>query len=298
MHSHENTWHGQVQTVHVLPVKYNLFHGRTGWRFGLRLLKVLTSPRLLTYLGLEHVRFSNRAHRCIVVTSNSLKAHMAATYPASVPALQIVTPGVVQALGMARPTEQVAVRTALGLPVTGFGILFVGNDYRKKGLGALLQALPLLPPDVWLAVVGNAAQAPEFQSQAKAVGMGQRVFFLGALNDVQNAYRAANCLAHPTLEDTFAMVVLAAMSHGLPVVVSSAQYCGITELLHHESNALILSDPRDTETLVRLLNRLHEEPALRRRLAEAAVQFALQYQWSNIARQQEALYYEVANAVD
>ncbi|MDD5472307.1 MAG: glycosyltransferase, partial [Sideroxydans sp.] len=27
VHSHENTWHGQVQTVHVLPIKYNLFQG-------------------------------------------------------------------------------------------------------------------------------------------------------------------------------------------------------------------------------------------------------------------------------
>ena len=25
VHSHENTWHGQVQTVHVLPVRFNLF---------------------------------------------------------------------------------------------------------------------------------------------------------------------------------------------------------------------------------------------------------------------------------
>ena len=32
VHSHENTWHGQVQTVHVLPIKHNLFNGKTGWR--------------------------------------------------------------------------------------------------------------------------------------------------------------------------------------------------------------------------------------------------------------------------
>ncbi|MDO8370547.1 MAG: glycosyltransferase, partial [Polaromonas sp.] len=48
VHSHENTWHGQVQTVHVLPVKYNLFHGRTGWPRLLAWVKVWTSPRLLT----------------------------------------------------------------------------------------------------------------------------------------------------------------------------------------------------------------------------------------------------------
>ena len=46
VHSHENTWHGHVQTVHVLPLKYNLFQGRSGWRWVLRCLKVATSPRL------------------------------------------------------------------------------------------------------------------------------------------------------------------------------------------------------------------------------------------------------------
>ena len=44
VHSHENTWHGDVQTVHVLPVRYNLFHGRAGWRLFLRSIKVVTSP--------------------------------------------------------------------------------------------------------------------------------------------------------------------------------------------------------------------------------------------------------------
>ncbi|MHB1200964.1 MAG: glycosyltransferase, partial [Polaromonas sp.] len=38
VHSHENTWHGDVQTVHVLPVKYNLFYGRTRWRCALQWL--------------------------------------------------------------------------------------------------------------------------------------------------------------------------------------------------------------------------------------------------------------------
>ena len=56
----------------------------------------------------------------------------------------------------------------LGLPLAGFGILFVGNDYRKKGLDALFQALIRLPDQAWLAVVGNAAHIPEFRAQAQA----------------------------------------------------------------------------------------------------------------------------------
>ncbi len=296
VHSHENTWHGNVQTVHVVPVKYNLFHERSGWRRALRWLKVASSPRLLAYCWLEHLRFSDRRGRCIVVTSRSLMSQMACAYPATADTLRVVTPGVARTGTRATRAQQVAARQRLGLPEAGFGILFVGNDYRKKGLEALSMALRQLPDDVWLAVVGNASQIPEFRKRAKTAGILGRIFFLGALQDVDAAYAASDCLAHPTQEDTFAMVVLEAMAHGLPVVVSSERYCGISGLLTQEANALILADPHASKALAQALRRLLQEPLLRQRLSEAATAFAARHQWSTIALQQEEVYLSVLNA--
>jgi len=202
------------------------------------------------------------------------------------------------AVDVATPEAQRAARQRLGLPEAGYGILFVGNDYRKKGLETLIRALRQLSDNIWLAVVGNASQIPEFQAQAKSAGTLNRVIFLGALNDVNDAYVASDCLAHPTLEDTFAMVVLEAMAHGLPVVVSSERYCGISGLLTHESNALILADPRDSIALAKALLRLFQEPSLRHGLREAALAFASLHQWSTIALQQEAIYFSVLETKD
>lgn len=296
VHSHENTWHGQVQTVHVLPVKYTLFHGRTGWRLLMQWLKVATSLRLLTYLWLEHARFSNPDQRCIVVTSNSLMAQMANTYPSTTDALRLVTPGATAPSVSATAEQQLGARERLGLPNDGYGILFVAHDYRKKGLQTLVSALSQLPENFWLAVVGNTLQIPIFQALAKASGVAGRVFFLGVLNDLGDAYFAADCLAHPTLQDTFAMVVLEAMAHGLPVVVSSERYCGISGLLTHEVNALILENPRDSKELASALSCVLQEPALRQRLRAAALAFANLHQWSTIALQQEAIYFSVLKA--
>ncbi len=294
VHSHENTWHGQVQTVHVLPVKYTLFQGRTGWRLTMRWVKVLTSPRLQAYLWLELARFSVRKKRCIVVTSSTLKTQTATTYPASSDALRVMTPGVAMISGIAMPDRQLDARRLLGLPELGFGILFVANDYRKKGLATLLKALRHLPDSCWLAVVGNSSQMGEFQVQAKMADVANRVHFLGALNDVGPAYVASDWLAHPTREDTFAMVVLEAMAHGLPVVVSSDQYCGVSSLLTHDVNALILADPHDATALADALLCLLQTPALRYRLQQAAAEFASVHQWGAIALQQEAIYFSVA----
>ena len=290
VHSHENTWHGQVQTVHVLPIKYNLFTGRSGWRLALRWLKVVTSPRLLSYLLMERLRYDVSDGRTIVLTSPSLMAIMAETYPKAVPAMTVVTPGVKSVPGPASADERRAARMRLGLPLEGTCILFVANDYRKKGLPTLLDALKKLPANFFLAVVGNASQIASFKEAVKALGLGESVFFLGSLNDMRDAYLAANCLAHPTLEDTFAMVVLEAMAYGLPVVVSCAQYCGLAQLLTDKVNALLLDNPRDATEMVLAISAVFQNKAEGVALSTSALTFARSYLWSAIALRQEFIY--------
>jgi glycosyltransferase involved in cell wall biosynthesis len=290
VHSHENTWHGNVQTVHVLPVKYNLFRGKAGLSLALRWLKVITSPRLLTYLWLERCRMSLDKSRAIVVTSNSLIEQTVQAYPASHSVIQVITPGVAHVPGLAGEAQRLAARQLLGLPATGRCVLFVGNDYRKKGLVTLIDAFCQLPQDCFLAVVGNTRQIPEFRTLTQKKGLLHRVFFLGSRQNVDDAYAAADCLAHPTLEDTFAMVVLEAMAHGLPVLVSQEKYCGIASLLIHDTHALLLPDPTHTNALAAELKRLLNDPSLRQRLSVSATEFARQYLWSSLARQQETVY--------
>jgi glycosyltransferase involved in cell wall biosynthesis len=290
VHSHENTWHGQVQTIHVLPIQYNLFLGREGFASLLRWVKVVTSPRLLVYLWLERRRYAAKPGRALVVTSSTLDAIMRRTHPHVGPLLRLVTPGVAQVPGKASAPLRSAARESLGLPQTGRCILFVGNDYQKKGLSTLLQALAQLPADVHLAVVGDPVHIPAFRAKAVAAGVVQRVYFLGALAEVGMAYQAADCLAHPTLEDTFAMVVLEAMAHGLPVVVSAPRYCGIAELLTDGFNALILQTPESPQALQALLLRALTDAALGEGLSTHAMAFAQSHRWADLARVQELIY--------
>ena len=288
VHSHESTWHGQVQTVHVLPLKYNLFRGRSGWRRALRWLKVATSPRLLAYLLVERLRFAPAPRKAIVVTSPTLKVLVNQTYPASV--VSLISPGV--SLPQAALDRQGA-RAKLALPTQGFLLAFVANDFQKKGLSTVLDALKSLPVEVELAVVGNPSQIERFQRKAQQMGVAGRVHFLGQLREVSPLYRAADLLVHPTTEDTFAMVVLEAMAHGLPVVVSDERYCGIAGLLSHGVNAMILSSPTDAAELGAVLARLLDDASLREALSVKAREFAQQRVWPSIAAEQERMYFEL-----
>ena len=290
VHSHESTWHGQVQTVHVLPLKYNLFRDRTGWRRSLRWLKVATSPRLLAYLLMEHFRFAPVPGKAVVVTSPTLKALVNQTYPSSV--VSLISPGVNLPESA---TNRQGARAELALPTQGFLLAFVANDYQKKGLSTVLDALQSLPVEVELAVVGNPSQAEKFESKAQLMGLTGRVHFLGQLREVSPLYQAADVLVHPTTEDTFAMVVLEAMAHGLPVVVSGERYCGISGLLSHGVNAMILSSPTDAAELGAVLARLLDDATLREALALSAREFAQQRAWPSIAAEQERMYFELSD---
>lgn len=293
VHSHENTWHGDVQTIHVLPMKYNLFNGCEGLRLAVRWLGALTSPRVLAYLAMEKARFAVRAGKKVVAISPSLLDLLAQVYPSCVPMLTAISPGVHRPCN---PLPAPVARLALGLPLTSRLIAFVANDYGKKGLGTLLKALAVMPPDVKVVVVGNPIHIKRFREHAVRLGVDTRVFFLGHLQDVSPLYQAVDVMAHPTLEDTFAMVVLEAMAAGLPVVVSGARYCGITCLLDEGVNALILTSPTDDRELAEKLMLVFNNADTKKTLGEGARRFAESWSWPHVAARYERLYLEIYRA--
>jgi glycosyltransferase involved in cell wall biosynthesis len=294
VHSHENTWHGNVQTVHVLTVKHTLFAGKTGFALAMRWLKVVTSPRLLAYFWLEKRRYAWALKKRVVCASASLKAVMQATYPASAPMLQVVTPGVDAVPGCPSALQRDQAREQLRLPVDVTMLLFVGNDFVKKGLPALLQALTQLPAQTQLAVVGDGQNGPALRKLADEMGLNARVHFLGSQRNMEPIYRMADVLVHPTLEDSYGMVVLEAMAHGLPVVVSDAPYCGISKDLQDDENALLLKKPQDAAEIANALLRLLAPADLGKRLSDQALVFARAHSWQRSADAYEATYLGLA----
>ena len=290
VHSHENVWHGQVQTLHVLPMRYTLLRNISGLqRFG-KLLGIFSSPRLLAHLGLERSRFQQDG-RAYVAVSETLRTIVAQTYAGSERAMHVIPPGIAAVAGAASARERLAARAALGLPLQGRCLLLVGNDLRKKGLLCVIQALALLSdPSAFVAVVGHVGQRAAWEAMARDLDVGSQLYFLGMREDVGVAYNAANILVHPTLEDTYAMVVLEAMSHGLPVIVSQPAYCGISAELTHGVNALLLQDPLDAHALAQAVRQLQDFPDLQHWLAQSGVEFASQRTWSSVAKRHERLY--------
>ena len=294
VHSHENTWHGQVQTAHVLPVKHNIFHGKDGLAYAAAVVKVITSPRLLVYLALERLRYRARSNRRVIATSIPLGDALVRAYPSLQGRLEVVAPGIDQAPGRCDSATQRAARHSLGLPEDGVCLLMVGNDFKKKGLPTLLRALVDSEQGDWLAVVGHSRQLPQMQAMAAALGLADRVYFLGVCKEMEPVYRAADLLVHPTLEDSYAMVVLEAMAFGVPVVVSGPQYCGIAAHLQHGLDAYVVDDPRSEAALGAAIAAILNDAALRQSLASRGHAFAQRAHWSGVAQAHAALFARLA----
>ena len=292
VHSHENTWHGQIQTVHVRPVRHNLFFARSGIRLLRQWVKVALSPRLITYLLLEGARFKPSPSRKVVATSENLRNECEQAYPDSTLAISVIVPGTNLPVNL--PLRQAA-RQMLDLPQDSHLVLFVANDYARKGLDTLLKAMASLPSEIGLLVVGNPKSVPKYRQQAERMGLGERIHFLGSLEDLSPAYCAADCLAHPTLEDSFAMVVLEAMAHGLPVVVSGPEHCGISRQLTHGADAMLLPNPKDPQALAELIGCVLGNTGLAANLHRHGLKFAQLHSWGGAALQYEQLYLQAAS---
>jgi glycosyltransferase involved in cell wall biosynthesis len=289
VHSHENTWHGQIQTVHVRPVKVGLFYGKEGLRRYVRYLQIATSPRLWTYLLMEAIRFNHIPGKAVIACSESLRVELERAYPSLRGQVFLLPPGV-QFPELSSDEEKSALRNELKLSRDAFVLLFVANDYAKKGLTPLLQALQRLPPNVVLLVVGNSAHIPVYSQLAEQLNVAQQVRFIGSAGSVDRYYRVADAQVHPTTEDSFSMVTLEALAHGLPVVVSGPAYCGISASLTDQVEVLMLRDPRDANEIAKCVQRLFDDGALRLRLGTAGRRFAAKFGWDELAQQQEKIY--------
>ena len=164
IHSHENTWSGDVQTVHVMPITHNLFAGKSGLQKLLQWIKVILSPRLLTYVVLEKLRFKNQPGRWFVAVSSNLKRLLEYSMGCASSALITIAPGVNVGEELnhgERAVWRMHAKEQMGLPENSPCVLWVGHDAQKKGLDTALKAFALLPSD-YVLVIAGAAKPKEF----------------------------------------------------------------------------------------------------------------------------------------
>lgn len=152
-----------------------------------------------------------------------------------------------------RPDAEVRarVRAEWGVDASARVLLLVANEFHRKGLGPLLEALPLLAPDVVLAVAGRADAAP-YRALAERLGVASRVLFLGHRAPAP-CYQAADLFVLPSTYEGWGLVVGEALASGVPVVASV--FPGSRAMVRPNENGALLDDPRDVRALAAAITR-------------------------------------------
>jgi UDP-glucose:(heptosyl)LPS alpha-1,3-glucosyltransferase len=170
----------------------------------------------------------------------------------------------------ARLSRRAEARARWGIGDDEFCVLFLGHNFRLKGLWEILRALPAVRGrgPLRLLAVGRgtgAVQRAQAQRHVERLGLSYRVVLAGAVPAIE-AYAAADALLHLTWHDSFGFVVLEGMACGLPVVTTA--YAGASELIDDGVSGIVI-DPASHEALVASISSL-ADAATRERIGNAA----------------------------
>ncbi len=140
--------------------------------------------------------------------------------------------------------KKTTIKNSLGLQNDKI-ILFVGADFKRKGLPILLDAFSRAnSKNAKLIVVGKKAKTKNL-SMAKKLGTDKNVIFWGTENKVEKLYSIADIFVLPTIYDPFSNATLEAMASGLPVITTADN--GASELISDGIEGFIIKNPLDAD---------------------------------------------------
>jgi glycosyltransferase involved in cell wall biosynthesis len=180
-------------------------------------------------------------------------------------------------------------------------ILWSGDLQCWKALPLLLRALAALPKqtEYEVRILGRGPLERSLQRLARRLGVDQRLSWMGWLpfRDALDQYAWANVLAFTSLRDTSGNVVLEALANGLPIVCLDHQ--GVHDMVTPECGIKVpVTRPRKVILgLSSALQQLSDDPALRARLADGALERAEEYLWERQGERMTEVYAQVLSAV-
>jgi len=239
------------------------------------------SPNNLVILWLERSLLANAAGRTLVPCSDVVTTDLASLYGLRHNPVTVVNNGFSpeQFSPERRSTLRVTSRSDLGYGEDDVVMLMAANEWQRKGLPVLLEAMRLLnQPSLHLLLVGRINPDHHLTGIEDSV-LASHVRYLGASRDVAVQHAVADLFVMPTQYEAFSLAIVEALASGLPVITTTVPGAGDTII--EDVNGLLLSDPTSAEELAALLKR-GLDPGTRRRWSDAAPSTVSQYSWDGL----------------
>ena len=194
----------------------------------------------------------------------------------------------------AEAPEALAIRTRYG--ATPLRPLWVcaGRLDPPKGQDVLLEAAARIHAvglPFTLLLAGEGASRAALEQQARTLGIGDQVHFLGQVASIGPLLLAADAVVLPSRLEGLPLTLLEALVRERPVVASAVG--GVPEVIEHGVHGRLVA-PDDAGALAEALEAFHRHPDAARRMGlEGGRRVRDQFTWKRVAEQFEAVYDEV-----
>ena len=188
--------------------------------------------------------------------------------------------------------EREALRRSLGVQDDEFMLLSVAEMTKNKNHKMMMRALAQLPdPKVKLFCAGRGQELENNKRLCKALGLEDRVFFLGYRQDVPALYAAADAFLFISFREGLSLSLMEAMSSALPAIVSPIR--GNTDLIENGKEGLYT--PLNPASVAKAIRTLAGDTALCRRLGDAARQKVQSFGLEEVSEEMREIYLSVAD---
>ena len=143
----------------------------------------------------------------------------------------------------------------------------------QKGHRHLIDAMGILAsrrPNLVTLIAGDGPLEQSLRAQCAALGITDRVRFLGYRRDVAELFEAADVVVLPSLYEGLPLVAIEALAAGRPMVATEVD--GTPEVVIHERTGLLVP-PANPVAMAAAIERLLDDPALAARLASEGRKF-------------------------
>ena len=294
IHSHERVTHFDALTVHCPCFRTCITDEQSLLKRIFIWLTIALSPRKIAYLWLENRQFAYNNKRMLIAVSDMIKRNVRVNYPLPDEYFGLAFPGVDHNLkngergAESRETE----RKRLGIKKDDLVILFVGTEFRRKGLDALLRGFAMIiKKNIKLIIAGGGEKKRRYKRLVKELGIADHVIFLGLVEDMENIYAISDIFILPTLSEPAGMAPIEAMAAGIPTIISSSRYAGSAERIK-DGEAIILENPDQPGNIANALSRLFNED-LRKELGAKGRGLARYLTWEQTTKDTLDVYYRI-----
>ncbi|EBW6088234.1 glycosyltransferase family 4 protein [Atlantibacter hermannii] len=236
----------------------------------------LTS-RYRHYAAFERATFEQgKATQLLMLTDKQI-ADFQKHYHTEAERFHILPPGIYpdRKYSQQIPGSRAIYRQKNGISDQQYLLLQVGSDFTRKGVDRSVRALAALPEalrrNTQLFIVGQDKPG-KFETLATKLGVRGNVHFFSGRNDVAELMAAADILMHPAYQEAAGIVLLEAITAGLPVLTTSV--CGYAPHIVNANCGMAIEEPFRQEALNDILRKALTQPSLRTAWADNARHYA------------------------